>query len=53
MQGWLARLYDVLGDTAAARHARDESRRLSATVANRTELPQDVVDEARLAIGLR
>jgi serine/threonine protein kinase/tetratricopeptide (TPR) repeat protein len=50
VRDWHARLLDELGDTAGARAARLESTAMWTAVATRTDLPADVVSEAKAAL---
>lgn len=47
VQGWLADLYAQLGDRASGEAARAESLRLWRQLAARTDMPKDVLTEAR------
>ena len=49
VRGWLATLHESLGDQAAARRARAESRDLWKKLATRTDLPPDLRNEAARA----
>ena len=51
VRGWLAEFEASLGNEQAARTARSESLALWAPLASRTDLPADVVDEARTALA--
>ncbi|MEZ5289703.1 MAG: serine/threonine-protein kinase [Vicinamibacterales bacterium] len=51
VRGWLAGFHHALGDEAAAARARRDSLRMWAEVASRSDVPEDVVAEARAAIA--
>lgn len=51
VRGWLAEFETSLGDLNAARAARSESLALWTPLAERTDLPVDVVDEAKAALA--
>jgi hypothetical protein len=51
VQGWLAGFHALMGDEAAAARARDASLAMWRTVAARDTLPDDLLNEARAAIG--
>jgi non-specific serine/threonine protein kinase/serine/threonine-protein kinase len=53
VRGWLADFYTQLGDREAAARARAESLELWTRVAARSDLPDDLVQEARQQIGDR
>jgi serine/threonine protein kinase len=50
VRGWLATVYEALGDGARAEAARQEGLAMWKAVGARTDLPQDVIDEARDAL---
>jgi hypothetical protein len=51
VQGWLAELYELMGDRKAAEAAGQESRKLWKAVARRADLPEDLLHEARRAMA--
>jgi tetratricopeptide (TPR) repeat protein len=51
VRAWHAELLTVLGDEAGARKAREDARAMWQAVAARTDLPDDLLREARAAVG--
>jgi len=51
VQGWLADLYAQLGDRASGDAARAESVRLRRQLSARTDMPKDVLAEARAILA--
>jgi tetratricopeptide (TPR) repeat protein len=51
VRSWLVKVYEALGDSARADAARQESLAMWKAIGTRTDLPQDVIDEARDALN--
>lgn len=51
VRAWLAEFHSAFGDRAAATRANAESRQRWAALATRADLPRDLIDEAKTAIG--